>query len=226
MARWYEAVNQASFKSAPGGYVFQSPNVWMFGRPRYYLVTEAQKAAILPHMGHWRLRLLLVVLAEALLLGSLIAFVNLAPATFLRLVAPAFQFGVGAFAVGMFALMILVLIPPMLVPQVYLNRSLAPVLAAASPTDQRIALGDQLPKIAGSISVWVMALGLFGGVCIIGAALAGLVEAYLEGHWKSALFWPFLPPFAVGALVTSYFVYLWILRARLRRSAVVKIEVD
>jgi hypothetical protein len=226
MAKWYEVVNQASFKPTAEGYVFQSPNPWIFGWPRYYLVNEAQKAAILPHMGRWRLLLLLTVLAEVLLLGSFVAFVNLAPATFLRLMAPAFQFGVGVFAVGMFVLMMLVMAPLILIPQLYLNRSLAPLLASAPRTSQRIAMGDQLPKIASSLSGWVLVLGLFGGICMMGAAAAGLAESYFEGQWKSGLLWPFLPLFALGGLVTLYFVYLWRLRAGLKRAAAAKVDVN
>src|SRR6187401_2091504 len=136
MAKWYEAVNHASFRPVDGGYVFQSPNPWIFGWPRYYLVSEAQKAELLPYQGRWRLLLLLTVLAEAVILGSFVAFVNLAPATFLRLAAPAFHFGVGVFAVGMFVLLMLLMAPLIVIPQLYLNRRLGPVLATAPRTSQ------------------------------------------------------------------------------------------
>ena len=35
------------FKKVEGGYVFQQPNPWLFGRSSRYLVSEAQKAALL-----------------------------------------------------------------------------------------------------------------------------------------------------------------------------------
>ncbi len=222
MAKWYEAANHASFQPADGGYVFQSPNPWIFGWPRYYLVNEAQKAEILPYLGRWRLLLLLTVLAEAVLLGAFIAFVKLAPATFLRLTAPAFHFGVGVFAVGMFVLLMLLLSPLIAIPQLYLNRRLRPVLATAPRTSQRIAIGDQLPKIASSVSGKVLALGLVGGICMMGAAAAGLIEDHAEGRWMSGLLWPSLPMFALGAAVTAYFAHLFRLRARQRREAAAK----
>ena len=222
MAKWYEAANNASFRPADGGYVFQSPNPWIFGWPRYYLVSEAQKAELLPYLGRWRLLLLLTVLAEAVILGSFVAFVKLAPATFLRLAAPAFHFGVGVFAVGMFVLLMLLMAPLIVIPQLYLNRRLGPVLATAPRTSQRIVIGDQLPKIANSVSGKVLALALVGGICMIGAAAAALFDAYSEGRWMSGLLFPFLPTFALGAAMTAYFAYLYRLRARQRRQAAAK----
>ena len=222
MAKWYEAANNASFRPADGGYVFQSPNPWIFGWPRYYLVSEAQKAELLPYLGRWRLLLLLTVLAEAVILGSFVAFVKLAPATFLRLAAPAFHFGVGVFAVGMFVLLMLLMAPLIVIPQLYLNRRLGPVLATAPRTSQRIVIGDQLPKIANSVSGKVLALGLVGGICMIGAAAPALFDAYSEGRWMSGLLFPFLPTFALGAAMTAYFAYLYRLRARQRRQAAAK----
>jgi len=35
------------FKKVPDGYVFRAPNPWVFGRARFYLVNEAQKAQLL-----------------------------------------------------------------------------------------------------------------------------------------------------------------------------------
>jgi hypothetical protein len=224
MAKWYEAANQASFQPTDGGYIFQCPNPWVFGWPRYYLVNQAQREAILPCMGRWRLLLMIAVLAQLALVGLFVAFVNLAPATFLRLAAPAFRFGVGAFAVGTFVLLMAMIAPLIAIPQIYLNRKLAPLLAGSPRTEQRIALGDQLPKIAKSVSGKVLVLGLFGGVCLMGAAIAGLIDAHAEGRGIGGLLFPFLPPFAFGAAVTGYFVYLWRLRSRQRREATAKSE--
>jgi hypothetical protein len=43
MAKWYE---ETSFRPTAGGYVFQTPNPWLLGPSRRYLVNEAQKAEI------------------------------------------------------------------------------------------------------------------------------------------------------------------------------------
>ena len=40
-------IQSVLFKQVPGGYVFQQPNPWVFGRSSGYLVNEAQKAALL-----------------------------------------------------------------------------------------------------------------------------------------------------------------------------------
>src|SRR6476619_5650004 len=93
MAKWYEAANEASFKSVAGGYVFQSPNPWIFARPRYYLVNEAQKAQIAERLR--RFRLLNLITLPILVL--FFAFMFLSPATFGRLLQPATQFGIGFF---------------------------------------------------------------------------------------------------------------------------------
>ena len=35
------------FKKVPEGYLFRAPNPWLFGRARFYLVNDAQKAQLL-----------------------------------------------------------------------------------------------------------------------------------------------------------------------------------
>ena len=64
MPRWYECANEASFKLASGGHVFQAPNPWVFARPRYYLVSDAQKTELLARLGRWRLLLTIVMVVE------------------------------------------------------------------------------------------------------------------------------------------------------------------
>ena len=57
--KWYARANEAAFKPTAGGHVFQRPSPWMFARPRYYLVTDAQKAELLDGLERWRLLLLM-----------------------------------------------------------------------------------------------------------------------------------------------------------------------
>src|SRR5258707_6806991 len=98
MPRWYESANEASFKLTSGGHVFQAPSPWMLARPRYYLVSDAQKAELLAGLGRWRLLLMIVVAVELLLIFSITLPMILWPATFGRLFAPVFfQFGAGIF---------------------------------------------------------------------------------------------------------------------------------
>jgi hypothetical protein len=218
MPKWYEAANAASFRPVADGYVFQSPNPWMFARPRYFLVSEAQKTQIAAHMGCWRRLLLASLLTIFILMGAFIAFVQLSPATFLRLAAPISQFGTGVFALILFALLMLLMAPLIAIPQIYLVRGLRRLLANAPRTSERIAVGDQVSTIAGSVSVRMLVLGLVGGICLLGSAVLFLIEAYAEGHLLRGLFLFFLPLFIFGGLLTWYFVYLLRLRAKLKRA--------
>src|SRR5262245_26279340 len=91
MAKWFEAANEASFKAIEGGYVFQSPNPWMFARPRYYLVSAAQKAEISDRLRRWRILMLTLMLVGFALMGSFVAFATQSPATFVGLFRPVIQ---------------------------------------------------------------------------------------------------------------------------------------
>lgn len=41
-----ELLRAASFRQVPNGYIYRAPKPWIFGRPDHYLVTEAQRDAI------------------------------------------------------------------------------------------------------------------------------------------------------------------------------------
>jgi len=219
MAKWYEAANEASFKLVAAGYVFQSPNPWMFARPRYYLVNEAQKAEIAARLGRWRLVLVVAVAIMMAILASFIAFVTLSPGTFIRLVGPVIdQYGINSIVPLTVVLMTLVVAPFVAVPQVYLVRALRPLLAEAPRTSERIKIGEQLPKIAVAASKWVLAAGLVGGLGMIAAASLMLLDNFLDGDLTRRLLLPVIL-LVNGGLTSGYFVYLLRLRARLKRVA-------
>jgi hypothetical protein len=220
MARWYEAANDASFKPVAEGYVFQSPNPWIFAWPRYYVVNGAQKEEIVALLGRWRLLFIIIMLIGFILFGSFISFVMLFPATFIRLAGPALQLGTATFSVLLSMLLLLLIAPLIAVPQIYLNRGLRAPLANAARTSERITMAEQLPKIAGSVSGKVLGLGLFGGICLMGAAILGAVDAYFEGHLSRNLLFSFLPLFAFGGLLTGYIAYLIRLRSKLQSVGV------
>jgi hypothetical protein len=215
MARWYEAANEASFKPLAEGYVFQSPNPWIFARPRYYLVTGAQKAEIFALLGRWRLLLITAILIIFALFGSLISFMTFFPAAFMRLAGPALQFGIAPFSVLVSGLLMLLIVPLIAVPQIYLSRGLRAPLAYAPRTNERITMAEQLPKLAGAVSGKVLVLCLVCGICLMGSAILGLVDAYFEGHLARYPLLTFLPLFALGGLLTGYIVYLIRLRKKL-----------
>jgi hypothetical protein len=98
MPRWYECANEASFKMASGGHVFQAPSPWMLARPSYYLVSDPQKAELLAGLGRWRLLLMIITVIELLLAFSITLPMVLWPVTFGRLFAPVvLQLGSGLF---------------------------------------------------------------------------------------------------------------------------------
>ena len=217
MAKWYEAANEASFRRVAEGNVFQSPNPWIFARPRYYLVNEAQKGEIIARVGRWRLLTLTFLGITFAIIASFIALVTLSPATFIRLVEPALQLGLGTFVALTVLLMSLLIAPLIAVPQIYLIRALRPLLADAPRTNERIKMREQLPKIAASVSGKVLAAGLVGGICMIGAAAFNLLDAYLEGlHAHSLLFSSLL--IIGGGLLAAYFAHLLRLKAELKRA--------
>lgn len=216
MSRWYEAANEVSFRPVADGYVFQSPNPWIFARPCYYLVNEAQKKEIVALLGRWRLLLITIMLFVFVLFGSFISFVMLFPSTFIRMAGPALQLGTAAFSVLLSMLLMLLIAPLIAVPQIYLNRGLRAPLAYAPRTSERITMAEQLPKIAGSVSGKVLVLGLVGGICLMGSAILGPVDAYFEGHLSRNMFFFFFPPLTFGGLLTGYFAYLIRLRTKLQ----------
>jgi tryptophan-rich sensory protein len=61
-------IQSVLFKQVPGGYVFQQPNPWVFGRSSRYLVSEAQKAALLAIITPRRPILKAVVILAGILL--------------------------------------------------------------------------------------------------------------------------------------------------------------
>ena len=124
MAKWYEAANEASFKAVAGGYVFQSPNPWIFARPRYYLVSEAQKSEISARLRRWRLLLLTLLAVTFPVIGSIVAFATASPATFVRLFLPVIQLGSGFFLLLMILMMTLIVAPLVVAPHIYLIRAL------------------------------------------------------------------------------------------------------
>jgi hypothetical protein len=214
MPRWYESANEASFKSAAGGHVFQAPSPWMFARPRYYLVSDTQKAELLPRLGGWRLLLMIATVVELLLTLAITLPIILWPSTFARLLVPMYQqLGTGLFVLVLSVLMILLTVPVFAMPQIYLARALRPVLADAPRTDERITIAEQLPKIAASVSGWVLAFGLIGGLAMMGGSILQMVDAFLEGHLTRSA-----PTnaaiFIMGGLLISYFVYLLRLKAK------------
>jgi hypothetical protein len=210
MAKWYQQANEVAFKAVDGGYVFQSPNPWIFARPRYYLVSEEKKAEISQVLGRWRR---LFVLCVAICLPFCFAISAVLPMLF------KLWPGIAGLGLPVFMpLIVLVCSTPVVVPQAYLTRRLGPLLADAPRTNERITVRHQLATAATSLSGKLLAVGLVPGLIMMAAGLLLLLDTVLEDRDGSLI------PAALiiligGAMPSAYFVYLIRLKANLRRAA-------
>jgi hypothetical protein len=218
MPRWYECANEASFKLAAGGHVFQAPSPWMLAWPRYYLVNDAQKATLLAGLGRWRLLLMIATMIELALVLSITLPIILWPGTFARLFVPMHhQLGAGLFVTALAAMMVLPIVSIFAVAQIYLARVLRSVLADAPRTDERITVAEQLPKIAASASAKVLVVGLIAGLAMMGGSVLQMFDAFLEGHLARSA--PINAAVSiVGGLLIAYFVYLLRLKAKSKQT--------
>jgi hypothetical protein len=91
--------------------------------------------------------------------------------------------------------------------------------ADAPRSHERITLGEQLPKIAASVSGKVLVVGLIGGLAMMSGGIAQMLDAFLEGHvarstpGSAAIF-------IMGGLLGSYFVYLLRLKAKSKQTKI------
>jgi uncharacterized Tic20 family protein len=207
MARWYEGAEESAFKPIAGGYVFQPPSLsWPFSRPRAYLVDAAQKATLAGLLRRQRRQILFMVVAYVLIAMALAVALGMSAASY------------RVSTLGFLAILImtmLAVVPIVIVPHIYLLRALRPLLADLPRTDERITFQEQLHSLAPAISGKLLFLGGIGGLLMVGGNLMILAEAIAEGR---SFYGPVLG-LAVGALLTSYFLYLAILRARMKRNA-------
>jgi hypothetical protein len=210
MAKWYEGAEEAAFKPVAGGYVFQPPSLaWPFARAPRYLVNEAQKAALIACLRRQRQQTFLVVMLFAL------AGVGLAMG--LAMAGPAARISPVEF-VAVLAATMLAVVPIAILPHLKLMRTIRPLLADLPRTDERITFADQVHTLAAAISVPLLVLGGIGGSAMIIVNILSIVDAIAEGRGGSRPFWPIFG-LLVGALLTSYFAYLAVLKLRLKRGA-------
>jgi hypothetical protein len=138
-------VESVLFKQVPGGYVFQQPSPWVFGRSSRYLVNDAQKAA------------LLAIITPRRPIGRIVAItVGL---TLWAVAAPTIVWAVSSHdeptASDAFAMLALILVPMFVALVVALQRNLRrmrPVLAGAPRTNERITRGEVRHAMASAMS--------------------------------------------------------------------------
>jgi hypothetical protein len=124
-------IESVLFKRVAGGNVFQAPNPWVFGRTSRYLVSDAQKAALLAIITPRR-----PVLRIALITTVIVAWAGAA-----GVIVWALSSHREATAVDVLAIFALVLVPIYLAWVVALRhnfRRMRPILANAPRTQERI----------------------------------------------------------------------------------------
>jgi hypothetical protein len=113
-------------------------------------------------------------------------------------------------------MLVMLLVP--LVPHILLMRDLPALLAGLQRSEERITVNEQLHSVAASISVTLLVLGGAGGALMVIGNIVSLADAISNGHTGSNLYGSVLA-LAFGLLLTAYFSYLGILKARLKRNA-------
>jgi hypothetical protein len=208
MAGWQDRAVERSFKPAEGGYLFQCPNPWLFGRMRSYLVNEDQKerlAACLRLRQRAVLWLMGIYLLMALGLTWLFASAGPSPDP----VAAGFLPIVALFMLVMFGLA--------MAPHLYLMRKIKPVLAEVETAD-KTTLREQIVGVAMVISNLNLGLGGLGRFLIVVSNVKTIAEELSAGRIGSQVVLSGLGLLA-GAALMGYFGYLALLKRKLQRNA-------
>jgi hypothetical protein len=207
MADLFDRAVQSSFKPAPdGGYVYRCPNPWLFGHWRSYLVDEAQKQSLSVYLRQ-RQRLIMWLMGFYLLVAFVLTLMFGSSGAPLA-TADSFYAFVAVALLGMLALA--------LVPHLYLMRKIEPVIAQLPRAEAPLSLHQQLFGVAAVISNLHLGLGGLGGVLVFVSNTKAIVEDLSQGITGTELLWPGFG-LVCGSLLASYFLYLAILKRRLKR---------
>lgn len=202
MAGWLDGIEEAAFRPAPGGHIFISPNPWFIGRPRYYLVTDAQKAVIGDCL---RKRVRFAMVFSLLSFVVVLALVTAIIVYFRHAPVPPFLMTV-------FVTIVLV-IPVLIVPHVYQMRMLGPITKELPLADQRFTIREQFSNVAGAAPKWLIYVGMAAGMCVILGGLIGMYDLWSEGRLAGRWFGP-AASMTGGVILAGYFMYLVKLRKK------------
>jgi len=197
------------FTPTEGGYTFRYPSPWLFGHWRSYLVSEAQKRGLMVFL-RFRRQLLLRYLVAYVLVGALLSVLASTQPAMSNLSSTA----TGAIIVAALGAMLAV----MVVPHLYLLRKMEPILAQATRTDGLGTLGEQIFGVADVVPVGLLVVGGTGFFLAALSSVDSLAEAIAQGADAWRLAWPGAG-LLVSTLLTSYFIYLIVLKRRLKRGA-------
>jgi hypothetical protein len=159
----------ALFKPLDGGYLFETPNPWIFAPGRRYIVTEAQKAALLgtfsPSPTALRI-VLLSVIVIAIACGWVLLWMTISPH---KNATAADGLGTGA------AFLVVIYMAMLVKVRRYLGR-LAPILAAAVPTTAKRSFREQFLASTSTIPTKIVVF------CLVLWSVAAVVDAVSLAH--------------------------------------------
>jgi hypothetical protein len=168
-SRWwfpFDGMEEMSFKRVPEGWVYRVPNPWLFGRSRYYLVSEKQKSEI---AGHHR-RMWLFLLLGIAVIAALGAPLTLAGFDDQQVVSSLATAALLGLIVGFVA-------------NAWLCRTIRPIIADLTPTTQRIT---QSEVINTQIAVFSRGyLLFFGSLSLLLFALIALQPVLTSAGWDA-----------------------------------------
>jgi hypothetical protein len=202
MASWLHGLVEASFQAAPGGYVFQSPSPWLFARPHYYLVNDAQKAVI----GEF--------IRKRARFGMVSGIVGVVGVLTLATV-PLVFFGqyFGPFSTWLLAMAFVV--PMTIVPHIYYMRLLRPIIKDLPTTDRRITIGVQL----AAMPKWALYTGLICGLSVVFATIMASYELMSEGRLAGSwILQVLVPGITAGVFLAGFSVYGVALKKKLGKT--------
>ena len=157
------------FKKVPEGYLFHAPNPWLFGRARFYLVNDAQKAQLLA---------IVTARSQAVFWVALVALIGASTA--------ALTYGSGHDNPTVTDILVMLAMIPIWIYAALLvsigptARRLQPLLAGLPPTDQRITAVDLRKAVRKTVSFGqYIALGV--SQAIMSAGFVGLVWQQTDG---------------------------------------------
>lgn len=202
MAGLYDGLEEAAFfKRADGGYIYGSPNPWLFGPTVNYVVTEAEKVAIANRIRDTLRAVKPVVLAAMIVMPifliGVITLVVLSGAN--SLIIYALEFVVFGLYIGLM--------------HRYSMRRLRPLIANLPRTSERISLRAKTAKFNAhmprKLLLLLLSCSAFGFV----ASLFAGVDALIDGHLLA------LPPTMLPAVVlcgagTVYLGKIWLDRRK------------
>jgi hypothetical protein len=176
MASPGDSIKSALFRATPGGWVFRSPNPWVFGDTPHYLVNDAQKAQIEAIIALRRPRIV-----AAALIGGILSWGALVGGFLWALT------GRSDPTPGDIGLMIVLIVLPLIallpITGLIQRRRLRPILAEAPLTTERITFAELQQKVQAGTPLKQSLNALVASMFAFSAALFAVLTHLVTRHF-------------------------------------------